>query len=1342
MRSGTASHRAGGWDRAIRVAQLALLVVPLLLSGIPLGAYTTAASSAQGGTSTIALAGGSPLALPTETVTVRNQTTGNLSSFWGAGVNPGYSLANLSSETKGTPVNWVVWPAGDVADSFDMTNGTVWTDGVPSADLTNESQFVAACEAIACHAILTVPGENDNPWFAAYEVAYTEQVLHFHPAYWEVGNEPSRWLHFGKNWQQWNYTDFSNATPSTYAHEVHAYIAAMKAVDPSIRIIGLPGVGHGFRPDWPWLDPTIQLNGPNLSAVAIHVYPAGNGPPTASVPQFFATLTNPATNVVTRIVEDQKAVAAEETNISCTTCSIQFLVDEFGAGTRLSNWQPYMHSYAEIPYIAAELLMMSETNVSNADLFELRSGYNGSLFNGVGLPFPLDSLYDQILPHYDPIPLTTTVAGTQKGVFAGASESAGSNSLTLLAVNANTTQGVQVNVAGNVFPRGGTYEVWRESNSTQFPNGSVSQSFGFQLTPSWVVPPLGVILVSVCRSNASVGAGGLYPLTFCESGLPAGTPWSVTAGGSTLWSTTGTVTFSERNGSTSYQIGSVPGWSTLNTSGTAMVDGAPSAIQVPWTRVTYPVRFQESFLPSGTNWSVNLSGTWSRSNTSTITGYEPNGTFGYTYGIVPGWRPLVASGSVLVNAAPAAVSVSWTQVTYLVTFHQSGLPARTNWSIDLAGSREYNATGAPIRFLEPNGTYAYTVGPIAGYTPDATSGSVLVEGYPRFEPLTFAKDSSVYPIEFSTTGLPAGTSWAVTLNGTQTSGPDASFTFYEPNGTYPYSLSGAANWTPLAYAGIVNVIGAAVFVVVPYTQLTYNVTFNETGLPDPMPAGGWSVTLNGTPRTSTTASLSFQEPNGTYAYEIGGEPGYTTSPWRSLVTVYGNSTSLTVRWSIFLSTVTFTELGLRSAGGVTTWTLNVTGQDPVVNYLNDPPYGEGFANGTYSFTATTSVPGMVLVPAEGNFTVIGEPVSIFLHFASVYSVTFVASGLPPSTNWSMDLNGSLLATIGSTIQYAEPNGTYLFQVPTVTGYIVAPLSGGLTVAGANVQQTLTFSRLPPGTYAVTFSEMGLSVATNWSVTLNAVLGSSTGDSMSFPEPNGTFPYHVGDVPGYRIMANSTGNVTVNGAGASVTVLFAVFVATSPVTFREGGLPTDTNWSLSLNGAPPVTSNGTTITLREPNGTYAYRLGIVPGWTTTNFTGSITVPAVGTIVVHWTQKLYSVTLTETGMPLGDVWSVSLNGTPAVTTNSSALSFREPNGSYPFSVQLPPGFTSAQAFGTVQVQGGFAHVAITVTATARGASAPSFLTVGQAAALAGVGIVVALVAFWWVRGRKRSAPPPPP
>ena len=1247
----------------MRTAVLVLLIAPLLLSAIPLTTSPPTGTAGSRPLPVITVARTQPPPFPNETVVVQNQTIGDLTDFWGVGVRPEVSLDNATVETESTPVNWYVWPAGSIADSFNMTSGTLWTQGYPTPVTTNESDFVDWCRSVNCSAILTLPGEIDSPSTAAYDVAYTEHQLGFYPAYWEVGNEPVGWQHFGLNWSTWNATNHNTVNATGYAQEVHAYIAAMKAVDPKVPVIGLPGVGGGGRADGPWINATVALNGPNLSAVAIHDYPAEGIQSGASESAFLATLTSPAGNMTGRILTDEQEVAA-----ACPNCTrpIRFLVDEFGSGTTvLGGWQQYMRTYPEIPYVTAELLMMSEANVTNADLFALRASYNGSLFTAAGAPLPLDSLYTNILPHYDTYPLATSVQalpGAPK-VFAGVSESPDSNSLTLLAVNYNTTSSVQLNVSGAVFPREGTYSIWRENNSTTSLNGTHSYSTGFETSPSWVIPPLGVILVSVCRSNASLGSGGLYPLTFCASGLPPGTPWSVTVGtNAPVQSSSDTITVLVANGTYSYLLGNITGWFPPAVSGSVIVAGGPSSIGVPWSPFKFPVTFLENGLLSGTSWSVTLNGVESNSTTNQTTEYEPNGTFCYRIGPEPGWTTPIFHSCVTVAGTPVVVLVNWTRMNYTLTFTQSGLPPGTNWSVDLAGNVS-SSTGTTLGFQVHNGTYNYSVGRLTGFTSNVFTGSVLVQGTSTAVPLSWGGNGSVFPVDFNETGLPTGTSWNVTLNGTTQSGSASQFTFFETNGTYSYTLAGAAGWAPPAYSGTTAIAGSTAFVNLKYARVTYVVTFAETGLPYPRPLGNWSVDVNGTNLSSVSPDQNISEPNGTYPYRVGPEPGYTTT-WRGIVTVIGGPQVVAINFTAYWSTVTFNETGLPSGGN---WTLAVSGRIPEKCFVGGVPCEEILKNGSYQYNATTPVPGLGLVPPSGQFNVTGLPLQIPLHFDWVYAVNFTESGLPSSTTWTVDLGGTRMNSTGSSIEFLEPNGTYSYSFAPIPGYLPSPGHGQVTVGGGPVSVSIHYT---VANWTVTFAESGLPSGMGWSVTLGSVTNSSHLSDISFPVPNGSYAYNVSRLLGWSA-APVNGSVNVSGANLTVGITWTQILTFYTVTFTESGLPSATLWQVTLNGTLG-NSTGSSISFPEPNGTYSYSISVVPGYSAAPSTGSVPVTGAGVSVpILFAQVNYTVTFTETGLPNGAAWTVSVHGQTPLTSQvfgpfGTAQSIALPNGTYSYSV----------------------------------------------------------------------------
>ncbi len=1248
-------------------------VLVLLVSGFPTSVGSTV--YAAGSPAPVSTAVGPLASSGTETLSVLNHTINNLSNFWGAGITPSVTLQNASAESSGTPITWYVWPAGKIADTYNMTTGQIWTDGYPTTEPANESQFVTWCKSVACHAIFTVPGEVDSPALGAYEVWYTEQVLDFYPAYWEVGNEPYGWTHFGKPWTQWNATDNLGVTPTQYAQVLQAYITAMRAVDPTARFIGLPGVGAGTKPDGPWINATVSLNGPNLSAIAIHDYPAERGPATGgSVGQFYATLTESKSYMVSRISTDEQDVRA-----ACPSCGpIPFFVDEFGAGTGVTGpWQPYMQTYYQVPFVAAELVMMSELNVTNADIFSLRSGYNGSLYNATGIPLPVDSLYDQILPNYGSLVLQTTLSGTSKSFFAGAALAPDSDALTVLAVNTNTTASFTLNVTGPMMPRDGSYAIWRANNSTTSTAGAFSQTLAVQSSPSWVVPPLGVILVSVCRANASAGArGSNYAVSFCEEGLPSVHSWSVTVGSTTLTTSGDVLEFDEPNGTYGYSITPIAGWRTSPLTGSITVAGGPADVIVPYTVVTFPVTFVVHGLPAGEPWSVTIGSVKSTTSASSLPLVEPNGTYSYLVGPESGWTLPHFRGNFTVAAQPVTVWLNWTQVIYNVTFHETGLLAGTSWSVTLNGSTGTSMV-TTIHFALPNGTYSYTVHPVTGYTPNVLSGSVQVKGDTPFVPITWAPSHSVFTVWFNATGLGSGANWSVTFNGTTQQGTSRSFAFYEPNGTYPFLLA-SAGWATAHYAGNETVNGTYRAVSVPWTQVTYTVTFNETGLPYPT---NWSVTVLGSTQTTYGPQLSFQAPNGTTPYRAFGATGYATT-YGGNFTVNATPQFVTVHWRSFVSVVTFNETGLPVQG--TNWTVNVTGHALLFQWTADGSTSSSYPNGTYNYTYVTGDANYGPLVANGSFVVTGHPASVVLAFVPYYAVTFNETGLPSATNWSVTLGTSFAYSNATNLTVRVPDGSYGYVVTDVPDYSVTPESGTVTVAGAGSYLTLAFALLPNPEFPVYFNETGLPAGTHWSVAFGGTIQSASGPGIVFLATNGSYSFTVGAVSEYG-STPSSGSVRVDGRWAAQSVAFTYTgVRAFALNFTETGLPTGTQWSVTVGGGT-ASSTGPTVSFIENTGTYPYTVGAVADWTATPAGGDATVSGAATVVpIVFTPQLWAVTFNETGLPRATNWSVTL-GTSTIAGTTGTLAFLVPAGSYGYVVGGVPGFAPSPATGALDVTG---------------------------------------------------------
>ena len=92
---------------------------------------------------------------------------------------------------------------------------------------------------------------------------------------------------------------------------------------------------------------------------------------------------------------------------------------------------------------------------------------------------------------------------------------------------------------------------------------------------------------------------------------------------------------------------------------------------------------------------------------------------------------------VLVALYAATTTVPWNGLPecygtndQVVSFHESGLPAGTSWSVTVENTTR-TSSGTFVNFSLPNGpTYSFTVEPVAGYTPSPSSGSFALAGEP------------------------------------------------------------------------------------------------------------------------------------------------------------------------------------------------------------------------------------------------------------------------------------------------------------------------------------------------------------------------------------------------------------------------------------------------------------------------------------------------------------------------------------------------------------------------------------------------------------------------------------
>ncbi len=404
-----------------------------------------------------------------------------------------------------------------------------------------------------------------------------------------------------------------------------------------------------------------------------------------------------------------------------------------------------------------------------------------------------------------------------------------------------------------------------------------------------------------------------------------------------------------------------------------------------------------------------------------------------------------------------------------VTFSESGLPAGTLWSVTLNG-RQILSTNSSFTVDEQNGSYTYTLpSPLPGgpglrylasssagtFTVDATAVSVSLTFQPQYQLSTSAgplAGGSVYP----------GGNWfdagsTITLSALASAG----YEFDSWSGTGTGSYNGPNN--PATVTMGAPIVEQAEF----WAAASYPVSFTESGLPG---GANWSVTVNGLSNGSSSPTIFFNEPNGTFTFTVlGSVPGapqtqYVPNPAYGSFDLSGAATEVSVAY--------LPEFQLVASSAV-----------PGTGVVN--PSGGWFLYGTPVNLSALAAPGELFVAwlgsGEGSYTgstnpapvTFDSPLSEQARFAAAttYPVTYTESGLPPGATWTVTTNGVRAASASSTLVFNEPNGSYSFGAESLftsmngTTYVANPGFGAFTVAGEPVHEAIQF--VPAGTATTT-----------------------------------------------------------------------------------------------------------------------------------------------------------------------------------------------------------------------------------------------------------------------------------
>ena len=232
---------------------------------------------------------------------------------------------------------------------------------------------------------------------------------------------------------------------------------------------------------------------------------------------------------------------------------------------------------------------------------------------------------------------------------------------------------------------------------------------------------------------------------------------------------------------------------------------------------------------------------------------------------------------------------------YNVTFTESGLPARTLWSVTLNGST-LQANVPSIIFYAPNGTESYTVlSPVSGapgvrYAASPNNGTIDVTAAPVLRGVSYSPQ-----YQFSAVAVPASAAALITPD-LAWGAPGSSLQFT----VVPFPSWAFASWTGIgngSYSGPANPATVTMngpILETSFFEHLFTVAFTEAGLPS---STRWSVDLNGMYQAVSGPTISFAIPNGSYDYNVSGPSGYSVSPQTGSGTINGGNASVAVQFS-------------------------------------------------------------------------------------------------------------------------------------------------------------------------------------------------------------------------------------------------------------------------------------------------------------------------------------------------------------------------------------------------------------------------------------------------------------
>ena len=1043
-------------------------------------------------------------------------------------------------------------------------------------------------------------------------------------------------------------------SPTAYGTNAAAFVTAMKAVDPSIKV-GVFLNASNYYIDWDQdvltaLSSALAGTGYTIDFVDLHFYPYG------SDANFFEMLYSPTAGCcnwsgIPNIVAEERANIASYYTLS-NASQLQILVTETGAGV-VGGIFPAL-------WAADDDLTWIENGAVNVEYQELHNGFLSSASPGVpegpwyGTQFasdlarPGDSMVYAtssnpllrahavrrtdgnlavILFNEDPSNNTTASVDVSNGTLSssGTEYSFGNANFTAGAVSPNT--GIATSTVSGL---GNTFTVTVPAYSMV---GLLIPATGISTAPAFMVAPT-EHTVSIAQGSSGTdgiqitGANGFAgTVTFAAAGLPGGVTakfGAASKSGSVVVTLTSTAA-------------AVPGTYPLTITGTSgsLTASFPLTLYIDSSscNIVYTIEPQSTtgfgadiyIENSGSTTLTNWTLTWAFANGQTITSIWDNGTETQT-----GANVTVTAPSYSNTIAPGG---SFDQLGFNGTWNGSNnnIPA----SFQLNGV-PCNSNGAPASGaygLAPSSA-ALSVAPGGSATDTITvdsngfGGSVTlaVTGLPSGVTVAIGTNPATATSVLTFTASSTATAGTTTVTVTGTSGSLVATTTIALTvgsgtpGTGSFTLKPSAATLSIAQSAS----GTDTITVTDVSPFTGAVTLAATGLPTGVTAAfGTNPTTGSSVLTFTASSTATA---GSAAVTITGTSGTLTATTTIALTVVANTGSFTLKPSAatlsiaqsasgtdtitvtdvspFTGSVTLAALGLPT-GVTAAFATNPTTSTSVLTLTVASTAAAATTTiaitGTSgSLTATTTV--ALTVTAAASFTIKPSAAALSIAQSASGTDTITVTDVNGFTG-SVTLAASGLPT-GVTAAFATNPATST-SVLTLTASSTAT-AGAATVTITGTSRTLTATT----TIALTITSAGSFTLKPSAANLSVTQGATATDTIT-----------VADVSPF------TGSVTLTATGLpdGVTVAYG----TNPTT--STGVLTFTASRTATTGAATVTITGTSGTLTE---TTTIALTVVPVTSTVKCTVDYTITPQNTSAFG-----ASITIDNTGTTAWTSWTLT-------------------------------------------------------------------------------------------------------